>query len=84
MPLALLISRLRAATSFKDVNFREGGMSTILLIVILILVLGGGGGYYGFSRYGGRGLGGVLGLLLLVLIVLWLLGALQGLSLGRM
>jgi hypothetical protein len=36
-------------------------MSTILIIVLLILLLGGGG-YYGHSRYGGSGLGGVLGL----------------------
>jgi len=35
-------------------------MSTILIIVVLILLLGGGG-YYGHSRYGGAGLGGVLG-----------------------
>ena len=38
-------------------------MSTILIIVLLILLLGGGG-YYGHSRYGGNGLGGVLGLIL--------------------
>jgi hypothetical protein len=35
-------------------------MSTILIIVVLILLFGGGGGYYGYNRYGGRGLGGVL------------------------
>jgi len=41
-------------------------MGTILLIVVLILLFGGGGGYYGYNRYGGRGLGGVLGLLLII------------------
>ncbi len=41
-------------------------MITVLIIILLILLLGGGGGYYGYNRYGGRGLGGVLGLLLLV------------------
>ncbi len=40
-------------------------MGTILIIVVLILLLGGGGGYYGYSRYGGTGLGGVLGLVLI-------------------
>ncbi|MDP2332954.1 MAG: DUF3309 family protein [Reyranella sp.] len=52
-------------------------MSTILIVVILILLLGGGGGYYGYSRYGGRGLGGVLGLVLLIVVVLWLFGGLR-------
>ena len=51
-------------------------MSTILIIVVLILLFGGGG-YYGFSRYGGRGLGGVLGLVLMVVVVLWLVGGLH-------
>jgi hypothetical protein len=49
-------------------------MSTILIILLLILLLGGGG-YYGHSRYGTAGLGGVLGLVLIVVVVLWLLGA---------
>src|ERR1700693_377417 len=53
-------------------------MGTILIIVILILLFGGGGGYYGYNRYGGAGLGGVLGTLLLILIVLWLLGFIGG------
>jgi len=35
-------------------------MNTILIIVVLILLFGGGGGYYGYNRYGGRGLGGVV------------------------
>lgn len=51
-------------------------MSTILVIVLLILLLGGGG-YYGHSRYGGAGLGGVLGVVLLVAVVVWLVGALN-------
>ncbi len=52
-------------------------MSTILIVVVLILLLGGGGGYYGYSRYGGSGLGGVLGLVLVVVLALWLFGGLQ-------
>ncbi|MGA7386228.1 MAG: DUF3309 family protein [Methylocella sp.] len=51
-------------------------MSTILIIVLLILLLGGGG-YYGHSRYGGNGLGGVLGLVLVVAVVVWLVGGLH-------
>ncbi|MDP1966704.1 MAG: DUF3309 family protein [Reyranella sp.] len=51
-------------------------MTTILIVIVLILLLGGGG-YYGHSRYGGRGLGGVLGLVLLIVVVLWLVGALR-------
>jgi hypothetical protein len=31
-------------------------MGTILIIVLLVLLVGGGGGYYGYNRYGGRGL----------------------------
>jgi len=60
-------------------NKAKGGraMGTILIIVVLILLLGGGGGYYGYSRYGGTGLGGVLGLVLIVVVVLWLLGRLH-------
>jgi hypothetical protein len=49
-------------------------MLTILVIVLLIVLLGGGGGYYAHGRYGGAGLGGVLGLVLVVLPVLWLVG----------
>lgn len=52
-------------------------MSTILIIVVLILLFGGGGGYYGYNRYGGRGLGSVLGIVLVVLIAIWLLGGLH-------
>jgi hypothetical protein len=51
-------------------------MGTILIIVLLIVVFGGGG-YYGYNRYGGSGLGGVLGLVLIVFAVLWLLGRLH-------
>ena len=52
-------------------------MSTLLIVVVLILLLGGGGGYYGYSRYGGSGLGGVIGLVLIVCLVLWLFGGLH-------
>ncbi len=48
-------------------------MSTILIVIVLILLLGGGGGYYGYNRYGGSGLGGVLGLVLIVCLALWFL-----------
>ena len=50
-------------------------MLTILIIVLLILLLGGGG-YYGYSAYGGPGLGGAFGLVLVIVLVLWLVGAL--------
>lgn len=49
-------------------------MSTLLILVILILLLGGGGGYYGYNRYGGRGLGGAVGLVLIILVAFWLVG----------
>ena len=49
-------------------------MNAILLIVVLLLLFGGGGGYYGYSYYGGAGLGGVLGLVLIIAIVFWLVG----------
>jgi hypothetical protein len=51
-------------------------MMTILLIILIIVLLGGGGGYYAHGRYGGAGLGGVLGLVLVILVALWLAGAL--------
>jgi hypothetical protein len=54
-------------------------MGTILIIVLLIVLLGGGGGYYGYNRFGTRGLGGVLGLILVILLIFWLVGALDGL-----
>ncbi len=49
-------------------------MSLLLVIIILLVLFGGGGGYYGYNRYGGSGLGGVLFLVLIVLGVLWFLG----------
>ncbi len=52
-------------------------MNSILLILVLLLLFGGGGGYYGYSQFGGPGLGGALGLLLIILLVLWLFGHLQ-------
>ncbi len=50
-------------------------MNTILIIVVLILIFGGGG-YYARGRYGGAGLGGVLGTVILVFILLWFFGVL--------
>ena len=44
-------------------------MSAILVVVLLVLLLGGGG--FGYSRFGGAGLGGALGLFLMVVVVLW-------------
>ncbi len=52
-------------------------MSTLLIIVVVILLLGGGGGYYGYSRYGGSGLGGVLGLVLVIMLAVWLFDGLH-------
>ncbi|MGM4985568.1 DUF3309 family protein [Rhizobium sp. 11_C7_N12_5] len=46
-------------------------------IVLILFLLFGGGGYYGYSRYGGRGLGGV-GLLLIVVLVILLFGGHMG------
>jgi hypothetical protein len=51
-------------------------MGTILIIVLAALLLGGGG-YYGYRRYGGSGLGGVLGLALIILLVPRFLGGLR-------
>jgi hypothetical protein len=51
-------------------------MSTLLIVIVLILLLGGGG-YYGFNRYGGSGLAGVVGLVVVVCAVLWLFGDLH-------
>jgi hypothetical protein len=50
-------------------------MSTLLIVVLLLLLLGGGG--FGYSRYGGAGLGGVVGLVVVVCLVLWLFGGLH-------
>ena len=50
-------------------------MGLILIIVVLVLIFGGGGSYYGYSRYGGRGAGGILGVVLTVLLIVWLIRA---------
>ena len=52
-------------------------VSLLLIIVVLLLLFGGGGGYYGYSRYGGRGAGGIVGTVFIVLLVIWLLGGIQ-------
>jgi Protein of unknown function (DUF3309) len=47
----------------------------IVVIIVLLLVFGAGGGYYGHSRWGARGSGGIgLGTILLIVLVCWLLG----------
>lgn len=51
-------------------------MNTILIIVVLVLIFGGGGGYYAHGRYGGIGLGGVLGTVILIFVLLWFFGVL--------
>jgi hypothetical protein len=63
----------------RSVRGRQGRwqMGTILIIVLVVLLLGGGGGYYGYSRYGGSGIGGALGLVLIILLVLWFFGGLH-------
>jgi hypothetical protein len=58
-------------------------MSTILIILVLIFLFGGGG-YYAHDRYGGTGLGSVLGLLLVIVVVLWLVGGLGGVNLSSL
>lgn len=45
-------------------------MSTILVIVVLVILFGGGG-YFAHGRYGGAGLGGVLGLVPVVHLAFW-------------
>jgi hypothetical protein len=47
-------------------------MTLILILLLLVLLFGGGG--WGYRRYGGRGLGGVLGTVLIILLVMWLVG----------
>jgi len=48
----------------------------LILIIVLLLVFGGGGGYYGYSRWGMRGGGGIgLGTILVILLICFLLGA---------
>ena len=61
---------------------KDNHVGTILIIVVLVLLFGGGGGYYAHGRYGGRGLGGILGLVLVILIILWLVGGLHGFGSG--
>jgi hypothetical protein len=53
---------------------RNLAVSLLIIIIILVLLFGGGGGYYAHNRYGGSGLGGVLGLVVIVLVLLWLFG----------
>jgi hypothetical protein len=70
------IARERAATGYPE-PAKGRPMSTLVIIIILILLFGGGGGYYAHGRYGGAGLGGVLGTVLVVLVVLWLVGGIH-------
>jgi hypothetical protein len=46
-------------------------MSPLLILILILIFLGGGGGYYGYNRYGGSGLVGVL---VLVVLAFWLFG----------
>lgn len=63
----------------RSICTRQGRyrLSLIVIIVVLLLLFGGGGGYYGYRRYGGSGLGSVLGLVLIILLALWFLGGLH-------
>jgi hypothetical protein len=71
------VFKRRSPRATRDEIKGARAMGTILIIVVLILLFGGGGGYYGYNRYGGAGLGGVLGLVLIVVIVLWAVGRLH-------
>jgi hypothetical protein len=63
----------RGASSFIYRPKRETySTSTFLIIIVLLLAFGGGGGYYGYNRYGSRG----LGLVIVIFIILWFLGVL--------
>jgi hypothetical protein len=54
---------------------RRCEMGIIILVVVLLLIFGGGGGYYGYSRWGYAGGGGIgIGAILVILLVLYLLG----------
>jgi hypothetical protein len=55
-------------------------MGTILIIVLLVILLGGGGGYYAHGRYGGSGLGRVVGMIVIILVALWFFGDLGGMG----
>jgi len=48
-------------------------MLTIMLIIVIILLLGSDGSF-GYNRYGGTGVGRVLGLVVIVLFPLWPFG----------
>jgi Protein of unknown function (DUF3309) len=75
-PLQQLL--LRYALTFLTVISQSIACSLgIILIVVVLVLLLGGGGHYGYSRYGGSGLGGALGLVLVVLLVLWFFGGLH-------
>jgi hypothetical protein len=68
------------ALCYEGLSPRSEGelrMSTILIILLVVLLLGGGGGYYGYSRYGGSGIGGALGLVLIIVLGLWFFGGLH-------
>ena len=50
----------------------------LILLIVLFLVFGLGGGYYGHSRWGYAGSGGIgLGTILLCLLVFWMLGGIH-------
>ena len=49
-------------------------LATLLIILLVVLLLGG---FFGHRRYGGRGLGGVLGLVLIIFLVLWIAGGVR-------
>lgn len=49
-------------------------MGLIIAVVLLVLLLGGSGCYYGYSRYGGPGVDGILGTLPIIVLAVWLVG----------
>ena len=50
----------------------------MILLLILVLLLGGGSGFFGYSRYGWAGGGGIsLGTVALIVLLFWLLGGLR-------
>jgi hypothetical protein len=49
----------------------------VILAIIIVVLLFGGGGYYGYRRYGGPGLGGVIAVVSVMFLVLWLAGGLH-------
>jgi hypothetical protein len=62
---------------FPANEIRGATVSTLLIIILVVILLGGGGGWYGYNRYGTRGLGGVLVLVLVILLILYLVGGLR-------